>query len=230
MSLARLAAVAVLGMALGPFASGAHAAERSGVFTFTVTRDGDPIGTHRVAFSHDGERTEFDTEMELKVTFAMVPLYHFTNQRREVWQDGRPLMINSKTDDNGDKLDITLKPDGAGYVRTVNGRVDKLDGSTKVLAMWDQEELEAEPGLFVSVIEDELLKLAFNFVGKETMTIEGRQIEADHYRMTGTEERDIWYDQAGQVARVRFERRGDQIEYIRNEYLARPLDGRLARN
>jgi Family of unknown function (DUF6134) len=230
MSLARLAALAVLGMALGAFASGVSAAERAGVFTFTVTRDGDPIGTHRVAFAHHGDRTEFDTEMDLKVTFAMVPLYHFSNQRREVWQDGRPLMIASKTDDNGDKFNITLRPDGAGYVRTVNGRVDKLDGSTKVLAMWDPKALEPEPGLFVSVIEDELLKLAFNFVGKETITIEGREIEADHYRMTGTEERDIWYDPAGQVARVRFERRGDQIEYIRNEYLARPLDGRLARN
>jgi Family of unknown function (DUF6134) len=226
----RFAAIGLLAVALVSWASGARAAERAGVFTFTVTREGEPIGMHRVAFSHDGERTEIDTEMDLKVTFAMVPLYHFSNQRREVWQDGRPLMITSKTDDNGEELDITLRPDGAGYVRTVNGRVDKFDGSTKVLAMWNQDALETKPGLFVSVIEDEVLKLAFTFVGKETMIIEGREIAVDHYRMTGTEERDIWYDPAGQVARVSFERRGDQIEYVRNEYLARPLDGRLARN
>lgn len=231
MTLARIAAVAVLlAVALGWFASGARAAERAGVFTFSVTRDGEPIGTHRVAFSHDGERTVIDAEMDLEVTFALVPLYHFSNERREVWQDGRPLLITSKTDDNGELFEITLRPDGAGYVRTVNGRVDQFDGSTKVLAMWNRETLEAKPGLFVSVIEDETLELAFTVVGKETMVIEGREIVVDHYRMTGTEERDIWYDPAGQVARVRFERRGDEIEYVRNEYLARPLDGRLARN
>lgn len=230
MTLTRFAAIALLAVALGAWASAARAAERAGVFTFNVTRDGEPIGTHRVAFSHDGERTEIDAEMELEVTFAMVPLYYFSNQRREVWQNGRPLMITSSTDDNGERLDITLRRDGGGYLRTVNGRVDKLDGSTRVLALWNQETLEAKPGRFVSVIEDQTLELAFTFVGKETMVIDGREIAVDHYRMTGTEERDIWYDADGQVARVRFERRGDQIEYVRNEYLARPLDGRLARN
>jgi len=225
----RFAAIALLAVALGSWACAARAAERAGVFTFNVTREGEPIGTYRVAFSHDGERTEIDAKMELEVTFAMVPLYYFSNRRREVWQDGRPIMITSRTDDNGEKVDITLRPDGAGYVRTVNGRVDKLDASTKVLAMWNRETLEAKPGLFVSVIEDETLELAFTLVGKETMVIDGRQIAVDHYRMTGTEERDIWYDADGQVARVRFERHGDQIEYVRNEYLARPLDGRLAR-
>ena len=229
MTLTRFAAVPLLVVALCSLASGAGAADRAGVFTFTVTRDGEPIGMHRVAFSHDGERTEIDSEMELEVTFAMVPLYYFSNQRREVWQDGRPLLITSQTDDNGEKLDITLRPDGSGYVRTVNDRVDKFDASTKVLAMWNQQTLEAKPGLFVSVIEDETLELAFTCVGQETLVIDGRELTVDHYRMTGTEERDIWYDAAGQVARVRFERHGDQIEYVRNEYLARPLDGRLAR-
>lgn len=230
MTLTRFAAIALLAAALGSWAAGARAAERAGVFTFTVTREGAPIGMHRVAFSHDGKRIEIDTEMELKVTFAMVPLYRFSHQRHEVWEDGRPIMITARTDDNGEKLNITLRPDGAGYVRTVNDRVDKLGPSTKVLAIWNQETLEAKPGRFVSVIEDETLELAFTFVGKETMVIDGRKIAVERYRMTGTEERDIWYDSDGQIARVRFERRGDQIEYIRNEYLARPLDGRLARN
>ncbi|HUF56044.1 MAG TPA: DUF6134 family protein [Thermohalobaculum sp.] len=226
----RFGAIALLAVAVGSSASAARAAERAGVFTFTVTREGEPIGTHRVAFSHDGARTEIDAEMELKVTFAMVPLYHFSNERREVWQDGRPMMITSRTNDNGEQLDITLRPDGAGYVRTVNGRVDRLDVSTRVLAMWNPEMLDAKPGLFVSVIENQTLEVAFSFLGQETMVIDGREIVVDHYRMTGTEERDIWYDADGQVARVRLERHGDQIEYVRNEYLARPLDGRLARN
>jgi Domain of unknown function (DUF6134) len=230
MTFARFATLAAIAMALGPLAPKAWAADEGGVFTFTVTRDDAPIGTNRVAFKNDGERTELDSEMELKVSFAMVPLYHFKNRRHEIWQDDRPLMINSKTDDNGEKLDITLRPDGAGYVRTVNDRVDKLDPSTNILAIWNQSTVEDKSGLFASVIEDEVLRLAFDLVGQETMKIDGRPMTVDHYRMTGQEERDIWYDPAGQVARVRFVRDGSVIEYIRNEYEARPLDGRLAKN
>jgi hypothetical protein len=230
MTLARFVALVALTLLVGLFAPGVQAAERTGVFTFTVTRDGEPIGTQRVAFRNDGGRTELDSEMELKVSFAMVPLYYFSNRRHEVWQDDQPLMIKSKTDDNGEKLDITLRPEGAGYVRTVNDRVDRLDEKTKVLAIWNQATVEAEPGLFASVIEDETLELAFDLVGKEKIVVEGHQMEVDHYRMTGQEERDIWYDDDGQVVKVRFMRDGSEIEYRRNEYQARPYDGRFAKN
>ena len=229
MSMARIAALAALAVAVGVFAPVGQAAERAGIFTFTVTRDGEPIGFYRVAFSHDGERTEIKSEMKLEVSFAMVPLYRFSNRRHEVWQDDRPLLISSRTDDNGEQLDITFRPDGAGYVRTVNDRVDRFDASARVLAMWNPATVEAEPGLFVSVIEDQTLELAFTLVGRETVVVDGREIGVDHYRMFGDEERDIWYDGAGQVARVRFERDGAEIEYRRNEFHARPLDGRFAK-
>jgi hypothetical protein len=75
----------------------------------------------------------------------------------------------------------------------------------------------------VSVVEDETLEVAFSYLGKETLTIAGRQLEMDHYRMLGDEERDIWYDPDGQVARVTFLRDGAEIEYLRNEYHSAPL-------
>jgi hypothetical protein len=226
MSIAR---VVLLAAALCLVAPTVHAVGGSGVFTFTVTRDGEPIGDHRVAFRQDGKRTEIDATMDLEVKFAMVPLYRFSHQRTEVWEDGRPLLIRSKTDDNGEHLDITLRPNGHGYLWTVNGRTDRLDPSTRVLALWNYEMVKEKPGVFVSVVEDEKLELAFALVGKETLQIDGHEVPVEHYRMTGAEERDIWYDPDGQVARVRFERGGDEIEYLRNEYRPLPLDGGAAR-
>jgi hypothetical protein len=41
--------------------------------------------------------------------------------------------------------------------------------------------------------------------------------------MLGDEERDIWYDPDGQVARVTFLRDGAEIEYLRNEFHSAPL-------
>lgn len=208
--------------ALAASASGAWA-DGAGVFTFTVSRNGDPIGEHRVAFRHEGTRIEIDAATELKVTLAMIPVFRFSHQRREVWQDGRPLLIAAKTDSDGHKLDITLRPNGHGYIRTVNDRVDRLDPSTKILAFWTRDMVTADPGRFVSVVEDETLEVAFSYLGKQTLTIAGRQLEMDHYRMLGDEERDIWYDPDGQVARVTFLRDGAEIEYLRNEYQSAPL-------
>ena len=223
-----IARLVVLALAMSLLAPTARAAQ-SGLFTFTVTHDGKPIGDHRVAFRQDGARIEIDATMDLEVTFAMVPLYRFSHERREVWENGRPLLITARTDDNGEELDISLRPNGRGYVWTVNGREDRLDPSTKVLALWNYATVKQGPGLFVSVVEDEKLQLKFTLVGQETLRIDGHEVPVEHYRMSGGEERDIWYDPDGQVARVRFERRGAEIEYLRNEYRPQPLDDGAAK-
>jgi hypothetical protein len=217
----RLVAAAAFA-ALCAFTPGAWA-HHAGTFTFTVSRDGTPIGQHRVTFRHQADRIEIETDMELKVSFAMVPVFRFTHRSHEIWQDGRPILINATTDDDGQEYDITVRANGHGLIRTVNDRTEKLDGSTKALALWNQDTVTSPPGNFVSIVEDETLEVAFHYLGKETMTIEGRQLAVDHYQMVGDEERDIWYDGNGQVARVVFMRRGSQIEYLRNQYSWLPL-------
>jgi Family of unknown function (DUF6134) len=214
------AALAVAALAVA--ACGARA-DDAGVFTFTVSRDGEPIGEHRVTFRHRGDRIEIETDMELKVSFAMVPVFRFSHRSHEIWEEGKPVLIDATTDDDGREYDITLRRNGHGLVRTVNDRVDKLDGSTKVLALWNRDTVTSPPGNFVSIVEDETLEVAFSHLGKETITIAGEQLEVDHYRMAGDEERDIWYDADGQVARVTFMRDGSRIEYLRNESHSAPL-------
>lgn len=190
--------------------------DQAGVYTFTVLRDGEPIGQHRFAFDHEGERFEIEASTEIQVNVALVPVFRYEHERRELWQNGQLLSIAAKTNDNGEQFDISIKPNGHGLLRTVNGRVDHIDDSTKVLTLWDKDVINHHS--FVSVTDDKILKASFEYLGKETVTLSGQQpIEAEHYRMVGDEERDIWYDPAGHVAKVRFERHGSTIEYVRNE-------------
>lgn len=187
----------------------------AGLYTFTVLRDGQPIGEHRFSFDHEGDRLEIEETTDIEVKLGMIPVFRFEHQRRELWQDGRLLSIAARTNDNGEQLNIDIRPNGHGLIRTVNGRVDHIDDATKVLTLWNKDVLEHRS--FVSLIEDEILKASFRYLGKETVTLSGRPLETEHYRMVGDEERDVWYDAAGHVAKVRFERQGSLIEYLRNE-------------
>ncbi len=45
------------------------------------------------------------------------------------------------------------------------------------------------------------------------MKVDGQRMQVDHYRMVGDEERELWFDPEGHVAKVEFERRGSEIEY-----------------
>jgi Family of unknown function (DUF6134) len=202
-------------------ASAAALAGDAGQYTFTVLKDGDPVGHHRFAFERDGDRIGIREATDIDVRFATIPVYSFEHEGRQVWENDRVLRIDATTNDNGEELDITVRPDGrGGYVRTVNGRVDEFDRSKQVLAFWNKDIISHQD--FFSVVEDKVLKVSFKFVGREKITLAGKQVEVDHYRMVGDEERDLWFDQAGRIAKVEFSRRGSEIAYVRDQVAPLP--------
>jgi hypothetical protein len=207
------AAAALLAMPL------AAVADDAGEYTFAILQDGAPIGVHRVVFDRDGSRVDIQEATAIEVRFAMIPVYSFEHEGRQIWENGRAVRIDSTTNNNGKELDITVRPSGRGYIRTVNGRVDRFDESTTVLALWNKDTLEHHS--FFSAVEDKTLRVSFEFAGREKVTIAGAKIDVDHYRMVGDEERELWYDAAGHLAKVRLRRLGSEIEYVRDQLTPR---------
>jgi hypothetical protein len=196
----------------------ASSGEDAGEYTFTVLYDGDPVGQHRFVYEHEGDRIEIQEATEIEVTFASIPLFTFEHQARQLWQNGRALRIDAKTDDNGEKLDITVEGTDKGYVRTVNGRVDTFEDPMAVLAFWNQDTLKHDA--FFSAVEDKTLNVSFEYLGTDKITLAGQALETEHYRMVGDEERELWFDPDGHVAKVAFERYGSEVEYVRDQVTA----------
>jgi hypothetical protein len=187
----------------------------AGEFTFTVLKDGTPVGEHRFKFDRTGDRIEIHEATDIEVRFATFPLYTFEHESREVWENSRPVRIDATTNDNGKKLDITVQADGDGYVRTVNGRVDRFDGSTAVLAFWNKATLKHRA--FFSAVEDKTFQASFEYAGREKLALGGRKLDVEHYRMVGDDEHDLWFDTAGRIVKVEFRRYGSDLTYIRDQ-------------
>ena len=187
----------------------------AGEYTFTVLQDGELVGRHRFAFQREGDRIEIQEATEIEVSVAGIPVYTFEHQAHQLWQNGRAVRIDATTDDNGEEFDIKVRDSSDGYVRTVNGRIDRFGDSRVVLAFWNKDTLKHDA--FFSVVEDKTLDASFQHVGAETLTLAGQRLEAQHYRMVGDEERDLWFDAAGRLAKVAFRRYGAAIEYVRDQ-------------
>ena len=190
-------------------------ARNTSLYTFAVLMDGTPIGDHRVAVSQAQGRIEVEAATSLVVRAAFIPVFRFEHQRREIWEDGRPVHISAKTNDDGKQLDIIVRQDKGGYVRSVNGRIDRFDDSVKVMSLWNQDVINHKR--FVSVILDKTIDVTFQYLGRESLDLGDETVKADHYRMVGNDRRDIWYDDRGQVLKVEFERGGSEIEYVRRD-------------
>lgn len=210
-----LRAMAILAAALVATSASIVRADGAGEYTFTVFKDGSPVGYHRFAFECRGDRIEIREKTEIEVSLAIIPLYTFEHEARQVWENGRAVRIDATTNDNGEKLDITVRSDGDRYIRTVNGRVDRFDESTAVLAFWNRDTLNHRA--FFSAVEDKTFDASFQFVGEETISLAGKRLETRHYRMVGDEERDVWFDRAGRVVKVAFRRHGSDVEYVRDQ-------------
>jgi hypothetical protein len=209
---ASLTIAAALLLAMPPFAAlGGDVGE----YTFTVLSDGQRIGRHQIAFEHEGDRVEIREVTEIEVSIATIPLYTFEHHARQVWRNGRAVRIDATTNDNGERLDITVRDTDEGYVRTVNGRVDRFDQSATVLALWNKETFDHDA--FISSVEDKVLNASFEYVGTESISLAGRRLQTQHYRMLGDEKHELWFDPIGHLAKVAFRRYGTTIEYVRDQ-------------
>lgn len=192
-----------------------------------MLKDGNPVGYHRVAFDREGDRIEIREGTEIEVRFAMIPIYAFEHEGRQVWEDGRAIRIDGTTNDNGQTFDITVRANGDGYIRTVNARVDKFAESTEVLALWNKDTLNHNR--FFSAMEAKTLHVSFEFAGRDKIAIAGRKLDVEHYRMVGDEERELWYDAAGHIAKVELRRHGSEIAHVRDQATPRLPTSRCAK-
>src|SRR5581483_4745123 len=60
-----------------------------GVFIYTISRNGDPVGQQRLEFVGDGERLRVLSHTSLDVSFLGMDLYGFEQQVEEVHQGDR---------------------------------------------------------------------------------------------------------------------------------------------
>ena len=206
---------------LGTSSLTAALAGDAGEYTFTVLKDGSPVGHHCIVFQRRGDRVEIREATEIEVRLAMIPIYRFEHEGTEVWQDGRALRIDGTTNDNGEKLDIAVRRNADGYTRRINGRVDKFDASKQVLAFWNKDVVNHDD--FFSAVEDKVIRASFEFVAPDKITVAGQKLDVEHYRMVGDEERDLWFDRSGRIAKVAFSRLGSEITYLRDQLV--PLEG-----
>jgi len=192
-----------------PFAAwGDHLSE----YDYIVLQGDELIGSYRVNFARSGNEIEIEVESDLKVDFGPLTVFEFEHQRRELWRDRKLVESIAQTTKNGESYDIKITRRAEGYKRVVNGREDQIEDPVRVLALWHEDLLEHE--FFISPLEDKLYRLSVHFVGEDRIEIGDQRVQALHYRMTGDSERELWYDDAGHILKVRLYDYGSEIDYV----------------
>jgi hypothetical protein len=158
---------------------------------FLVTRNGAPIGHHRLAFRTDGPRLVVEIDIELEVKLAFLTLYRYRHTNRELWEGERLLGFTSRTDDNGTAHRVEARRVRERIrVESGLGRIE-APGDTPPTGWWHRRLLGQ--GRWIDTQSGRLVTAAVTAKGMERVPALGRTIEADRFALQGDLALELWY-------------------------------------
>lgn len=195
-----------------------------GALNFTVRKSGTDIGEYSVRFAERDGALIVEIETSIRVRFAFVTVYRYTQRARETWRNGTLQALESDVDDNGTQYKISaVQRDGR---LVVDGHAEKLDlaPGTLPLSYWNyrlMRESRAFDLQWGSLADIEVVPL-----GSETRAVGGAIVPARRYNMKGFEIRrgerqekpwldvDTWYAPDGRLIGMAFHYRGFDFDYV----------------
>jgi hypothetical protein len=178
------------------------------------------VGRHVIDFSCDGDDLVVETTIEGEVKVLMVPLFKREGTYREVWRGDRLIAFDSHIVDNGEAYEVRARANGDRTV--IEGRRGHIEAPPTIVPNhpWNHDVIERT--LLFDTQRGRLQEVQVIPAGTETITVAGREVEAQRYRITGDLERELWYDAAGNWLQSRLEHDGAKITLTRQPPAARP--------
>ena len=179
---------------------------------FTVLRDGERLGSHSVRISQEDDRLIAEIEIDLEVRLAFFTLFRYRHSNREVWQDGRLISLDSKTDDDGELYWVRARAQDDGLA--VESRDGRIVAPADILptSYWRPETIDR--GELLDTQRGQIVQVSVEDLGKEPADQTESAMADRRYAVRGDLNLDIWYSQDGRWNGLLFEVRGSEIRYL----------------
>lgn len=195
----------VVSLALGlAWAPGAVSAADGELRSFTVTVDGKPAGTFKMAIrQEDGGKETIAVVADVKVRAAFLT-YTYSLQSLEVWKEGRLVSVEANANNDGKKTAVRVTPAADGLAVTVNGRSRTIGADVLTTTGWSHPALAKGPaGAALLDTEDgTVTPVRLEPLAAAQVAHGGRTIESQRIRVTGKDVNAVWwFDGAGRPVR-----------------------------
>ncbi|OYQ34832.1 hypothetical protein CHU95_09595 [Niveispirillum lacus] len=203
-----------------PRRSAAFTLPETDTLSFSVFRKNDsPMGYHRLRFLRDGDRLIMEKEINLEVSLAFVTAYSYRHHNREVWQGGRLVEIETRTNDDGDDYWLRAKAGPDGLMVDGSGGSYVAPADIIPTSYWNSaitsatQLLDTQRGLIMDVrMEDKGAVMLETEAG--TLRTRQHTINILTNPPGRTNQIDLWYDDTSQWVGLAFEAKGQKITYV----------------
>jgi hypothetical protein len=180
--------------------------------SFRVERGGDPIGTHRISFTREGDDLHVAIDIELAVSFGPITVFRYEHRNRETWRGGKLIALETETNDDGKRYTVSARASDKGLEVTSSANGTFMAPANIIpTSYWNPatltqtQLLDTQKGRIIDVDIEE--------TGAREAQAGGRAIPVREYRMTGDLKLKLWYSPDMEWLNVIFTARGEEVDY-----------------
>ena len=184
-----------------------------------ILRNGEVIGYNNYYFKRDGEKTIVKNQYKFEVKLLSATIFKVEGYGEEIYLKDNLISFQSKTLQNKKEKFVNLKLDKNKKKFDIKGSSYSGEASVKNIIgnWWSHKILQAESQ--ISPISGSIKEQIVTFIGKENISIDGKQYETDHFKLTSKDMSlpedkklnfDIWLDKKTSVIiKITYERMGN---------------------
>jgi hypothetical protein len=191
---------------------GFSAAAQAEVRDYTIYKESDPVGHDVYTITKDGDVTTVKVHTHTVVNVLFLK-FHYDHDRTEIWKNGVVQSVESSTDDDGTKHQMTVRRDGDSLIGTVDGKTKKIAGDVLPFTIWARALLKKQ--VFFDIADFALLKTNVDDKGPDKTVIGPKTYDTRHFKISGDLNWDLWYDADGVMLKSAFKRRGFPVFFVK---------------
>ena len=184
-----------------------------------ILRNNEVIGYNNYYFKRDGEKTIVKNQYKFEVKLLSATIFKVEGYGEEIYLKDNLISFQSKTLQNKKEKFVNLKLDKNNKKFEIKGSSYSGEASIKNIIgnWWSHKILQAESQ--ISPISGSIKKQIVNFIGKENISINDKQYETEHFKLTSKDKSlpedkklnfDIWLDKKTSViVKITYERMGN---------------------
>ncbi len=191
-----------------------------------ILRNDEVIGYNNYFFKRDGDKTIVKNQYKFEVKLLSATIFKVEGYGEEIYLKDNLISFQSKTLQNKKEKFVNLKLDTINKKFDIKGSSYSGEASIKNIIgnWWSHKILQAESQ--ISPISGSIKEQIVTFIGKESVSINGKQYEVDHFKLTSKDMSlpedkklnfDIWLDKKTSViVKITYERMGNWEYRLKN--------------
>jgi len=168
---------------------------------FDIFRNNKHIGKHIFSFKKLDGKLSVASEINFEIKKLGIVLYTYHVKGTEIYEDGKLIKFNSKTNQNGKEKYVNMILEDEEFNIDGSSYKGKAPVSYLLGTWWNHSIVEAPAQ--ISAVSGRIIEQKVTFIGKETLTINNKTYETLHFNFSSSDEKlskdkklntDVWYE------------------------------------